>query len=133
MTKEEMEKRIEELELKNERLKNGRVVPNIKGSMKNQAELAFSFPYYREYFNKWGLSSTATDFTRLRKLAMSTVNKVGRDNKFTEQKVKDLSTEDFLIAVECADEIVKVIAKYKKQYLESVGREDIIKAFNMGD
>lgn len=130
MTKEEMMERIKQLEQENERLKNGRLVPNIKGSMKNQAELSFINPYYST-IDGWRRSSIDSEYTHLRKLAMSVVNKIGSDNSFIEQKVRDLSTEDFLLAVDCADEIVKIVAKYKKLYLKSIGREDIIKAFNM--
>lgn len=131
MTEEEMLKRIKELEIENEKLKNRRIDSNsIKISIKNQDALAFIIPTY-SIDKKWKMSTAYPDFTHLRKLAMSTVNKVDDDNKFKEQKVKELSDEDFMLVVNCADELVQVIAKYKKQYLQSVGREDIIEAFNM--
>ena len=67
----------------------------------------------------------------MRNLVKSVVDQVNEKNVFTSQQIKDLSPEDFLIVVNCADELAKVLAKYKKQYLESIGREDIVKAFNM--
>lgn len=112
--------------LKNENIIKGTII----GSMKNQAELDFIYPNRSYITNEWQ-RSTVGDFTSLRKLAMSVVDKVdGRDN-FKTQKVKDLSDEDLLLATQCADEIAKVVAKYKKQYLESIGRKDIIEAFKM--
>lgn len=131
MTEQQMMERIKELEEENKKLKSTRVAPNIKGAMRNQKELDFVYPYYSEHDSKWRRSTVETGFTNLRKLALNSVNQVGSNNKFVEQKVKNLSAEDFLIAVQCADELVEVVAKYKKLYLQSVGREDIIKAFDM--
>ena len=39
--------------------------------------------------------------------------------------------DDFDLVVNCADEIAKIVAKYKKQYLESVVRIDIVEAYGM--
>lgn len=131
MTKEEMLERIKQLEEENIKLKNGKLVANIIGSMSNQKELDFIFPYYSTFKNEGWRRSTVGHFLHLRKLAMSVVDKVDEDNRFTEQKVKDLSRDDLLMAVQCADEIALVVTKYKKQYLKSIGREDIVEAFNM--
>ena len=130
MTEKQMMERIKQLEQENERLKTVKPVQNIKSSMVNQAELSFIIPYYSEFDNGWRRSSVGEDFIYLRKLAMTVVNKVNNNN-FVEQKVRDLSPEDLKLVVNCADELVKIVAKYKKKYLESIGREDIIKAFNM--
>ena len=132
------EKEIKELKDEIMRLKQEIVSLNtgkhnlsILGTMKNQAELDFIFPYYSTYRNGHWKRSSVADVVHLRKLAMSTVNKVDEDNVFKELKVKELSREDILFVAECADELVKVVAKYKKQYLESIGRHDIVEAFHM--
>lgn len=130
MTKEEMLERIKQLEQENMKLKNEKLVKNIVGSMTNQAELNFIYPFYSTIGTEGWRRSTVGSFNHLRDLAMSTVDKVN-NNTFEKQKVKDLSRDDLLLAVECADEIALVVAKYKKKYLQSIGREDIIEAFNM--
>lgn len=146
MTEEEMIARIEELEKENEllrtgkleKLKNGRLVINIKSNISNQKELAFIYPHYSLYDKRWEMSSV-TNFNILRSLAMSTVDKVclvrngykAQTEGFQTQKVRDLSDADLALVVSCAEEIVHIVAKYKKKYLLSVGREDIIKAFDM--
>lgn len=116
-----------------QKVKNEKVVSNIKGSMSNQKELAFIYPYYSIYSKDspcWKMN-TNPDFVHLRKLAMSVVNKVDSNNKFMEQKVGALTKEDLLLAVQCADEIALVVAKYKKQFLLKEGRDDIVEAFGM--
>lgn len=130
MTEQEMMARIEELEQENAKLKGHKTVFSIVGSIKNQAEMDFVYPYYDMKDNKWRRNKNDT-FLNLRKVAMSTVNTVNQLNRFKEQKVKELSDKDKEIVVNCADELIAVAAKYKKQYLQSVGRDDIVEAFKM--
>ncbi len=131
MSEKEMMERIKQLEQENMRLKNGKIVANIIGSMNNQAELDFIYPHFSTYKGGEWTRSTVGNFVNLRKLAMSVIDKVDEKNNFTEQKVKELSKEDLILAVDCADEIAKVVAKYKKQYLERNGRKDIVEAYGM--
>lgn len=129
MTEEEMLKRIEELEQENLKLKGAKHAPNILGSMQNQKELNFVYPYYSVLSHEWRRSTTS-EFHHLRKVALSTVDSL-IDNVFHSRKVRDLSTEDHALVVKCADELIEVVAKYKKQYLESIDRKDVIDAFGM--
>lgn len=131
MSEKEMMERIKQLEQENMKLKNGKIVANIIGSMSNQAELDFIYPHYSTYKGGEWTRSTVGNFVNLRKLAMSAVDKVDEKNNFTEQKVRELSKEDLILAVDCADEIAKVVAKYKKQYLERNGRKDIVEVYGM--
>ena len=103
---------------------------SIIGSMSNQSELDFIYPHYSLFNGEWE-PSTCKDFASLRKLAMSVVDKIDGDDKFIRQKVNELNKEDSLLVIQCADEIAKVVANYKKQYLESIGRKDIVEAFKM--
>lgn len=133
MSEQEMLNRIKELEEENAKLKSKKVPKNIIGAMDSQKELDFIYPHYDKIGNyRWKRSSIAsTDFSHLRKIAMNVVDTVDTDNCFKSQKVAELSSEDFELVVNCADEIAKIVAKYKKQYLESVGRIDIVKAYGM--
>ena len=134
MSEQEMLNRIKELEEENAKLKSKKVPKNIIGSMNAQKELDFIYPRYDRMggSHTWKRSSIAsTDFSHLRKIAMNVVYTVDTDNCFKSQKVAELSREDFELVVNCADEIAKIIAKYKKQYLESVVRIDIVEAYGM--
>lgn len=134
MSEQEMLERIKELEEENTKLRGRKKANNLPNNMSAQAELDFIFPYYYSRGSGRWIRSTCyatSNFVHLRNLARSVVDQVNEENVFTSQQIKDLSPEDFLIVVNCADELAKVLAKYKKQYLESVGREDIVKAFNM--
>lgn len=113
-------------------MKNEQII-SILNEIKCEKELAFIYPTYHWYPEpEWKKTSTiSSEFLHLRKVAMSTVNKVDDNNKFAEQKVKNLSTADANIVIACAEELTQVVAKYKKKYLESVGRNDIVEAFGM--
>lgn len=133
MTREQMQEKIVALEkeiamLKGEKPKDMR---SIAGAITNQKELDFIFPYFRKPNWERMTTYTSNGFVHIRKMAMSAAMPVNDKNKFTEVKVKEMSEDEFDIAVACADELVSVIAKYKKQYLEKIGRHDIIDAFNM--
>lgn len=134
MSEQEMMERIKELEKENAKLRGRKKVNILPNAMSAQAELDFLFPYYHPHNGgRWMRSSSysTAEFAHMRNLVKSVVDQVNEKNIFTSQQIKDLSPEDFLIVVNCADELAKVLAKYKKRYLESVGREDIVKAFNM--
>lgn len=62
---------------------------------------------------------------------MSTVQKPDENQEFLVRKIKELNEEEFQLALDCADELILVAAKYKKKYLESIGRMDIIEVFGM--
>lgn len=131
MTEEEMIARIKELEDENNRLKKVKIGSNVASLMKNKTEVDFLAPYYDERNGLWRASTVKDNFTYLRQLAVSVVDAVGKNNKFTKQRIPDMKQEDLLLVVECADELALVAAKYKKRYLESLGRTDIVKAFDM--
>lgn len=128
MTKKDMLEYIQQLEEENTRLKNKKHT-TLTESMTAQKELDFIFP---SYHHQWGRSSVYnSEFLHIRKLAMSTVSEVNDKNVFTTQKVTELSEDDYNLVVNCADELTRIVAKYKKQYLKSVGREDIAEAFEI--
>lgn len=131
MSQEEMINRIKELEKENQLLRGIKPPTTMSRAIHNQKELDFIFPSYGGLRNSnWHRSSIA-DLSSIRKMALSTVYPVNEDNVFKELKMKELPEEDFDKAVACADELIQVIAKYKKQYLLEKGREDIVKAFDM--
>lgn len=105
----------------------------IATAVNNQDKLAFLYPYKRG--KEWGRSTNyATEFTDIRNAALSAVAiPIGSDDKFKKRKVTELFESEKDIAISCAEEIIEVVAKYKKQFLETIGRTDIIKAFNMED
>ena len=130
MSKEEMLEYIRQLEEENARLKC-RKHTTLTDGMTAQKELDFIFPSFQS--RHWRRSSVYnSDFLHIRKLAMSTVNRVDDNNVFSEQKINELTEKEYWLVISCADEITRTVAKYKRQYLESVGREDIVKAFETG-
>ena len=142
MTTEERQNRIDEIESLIEKLNKEKKElkcdkRSIASYIKSQKELSFIYPHISMLDGSCSRSAAYSgDFTNLRNCAISTVdeptkNKYYKSIDFKRKKVLDLSPEEHVIVTQCADEIVNVIAKYKKQYLKSIGREDIIKAFNM--
>lgn len=101
-------------------------------NVSNQQELSFLSPYYETYrnANKWRRGTTSSLYNHIRNLAMSTADRID-GNGFYPQKVKDLPDDDARMVVKCAEEIISVVAKYKKQYLIKCGRKDIIEAFEL--
>lgn len=132
-TYEELKEKVIALEKENALLKSKekKQTKGISAYIRNQKELDFVCPYFREIKNEgWVRASTyEMDFRHIRKAALTAVKKVDANNVFSEQKIKEMSDKDFKLAINCAEELISVISKYKKLYLESVGRDDIIKAF----
>lgn len=142
MTAEERQNRINEIESLMEELNKEKKAlkcnkRDIASFINNQNELSFIYPHMSMLNGDWSRSATyGGEFANVRNCALNTVdepvtNKYYKSIDFKRKKVLDLLPEEHEIVVQCADEIIKVIAKYKKQYLESIGREDIVKAFNM--
>lgn len=132
MTHEERTQRIKELETEIKMLKkeNAKAASTtIQHAVSNQDELSFIFPYFHE--ERGWERSTAENFLYLRGLTLAAVRQVTPDNELITQKAKELTEEDFDIVVACAEELVSVVAKYRKKYLMSVGREDVIEAFGL--
>jgi len=128
----ELMEEIERLKKENEELRSARSpITNIMQNVSNQAELSFLSAYYETYrnANKWRRGTT-TLHSHIRNLAMSAVEEV-RNNSFYPRKVKELSDEDGRLVVKCAEEIISIVAKYKKEYLERNGRKDIAEAFGI--
>ena len=129
MTHEERTQRIKELEAEIKMLKKENASTTIQHAVSNQDELSFIFPYFHEE-RGWERSTSET-FLHLRGLTLAAVRQVTPDNELITQKAKELTKEDFNIVVACAEELVSVVAKYRKKYLMSVGREDVIEAFGL--
>ena len=132
MTHEERTQRIKELEaeikmLKKENTKAASTA--IQHAVSNQDELSFIFPNFHE--ERGWERSAAENFLHLRGLTLAAVRQVTPENELVTQKAKELTEEDFNIVLACAEELVSVVAKYRKKYLMSVGREDVIEAFGL--
>lgn len=132
MTMEEMQHRIQELEAENYRLlqqfkKQPRTLMNF---LENQSELAFVFPHYDSRNSIWR-KSAAENFAHLRGLSLKVIEEITEQNETVPRKIANLPPQDYIIVKECAEEIVSVMAKYKKRYLCSIGQEDIIEAFGL--
>jgi hypothetical protein len=128
MSEQEMLNRIIELEEENTKLKNGHFVANVSGNILNQRELDFIYP--RKYGDKWERCSV-NDFNKLRDTCMSVVDDVNNNDEFIKQKVKTLDKSKLVLVCDCCDEVITVLSKYKKKYLESVGRNDIPVAYGI--
>lgn len=136
-TKEKLlQEKIKRLEKENlelqKKLKKNNSKPHttLIGEIRNEKEYDFLYPYFSKRDNGWIRSSTATGL-EIRNLAMSTVQKPDENQEFQVRKIKELNEEEFQLALDCADELILVAAKYKKKYLESIGRMDIIEIFGM--
>lgn len=128
---EELQLQIKELTEENERLRAKRTNRNIVTKMQAQSELNLIDPYYRTLgINKWTRCSAIRYFTQLRSLATSVVNPVYGNNTFKEVKLKDLSEHDLEFVAQCADDLARVAAYYKAEFLRSKNRDDIVRAFN---
>lgn len=122
---------IQQLKQEQKRKRKGYIATNIS----NQDELSFLYPVKRG--NKWERSTIyADEFSSIRNAALNSVSKPSSvypdyKDKFKKRKINDLSEFEHEIVIECAEELVSVVAKYKKKYLESIGRTDIVNAFGI--
>lgn len=128
---DELRHKIKEIE-QAERLKLNKKC-DIASRLKNASMLDYIFPYYdnvydekRKNIGKVHLRHnrySSNNFTKIRDLAKSITNCVSfskRSDGWVEQStvkknLKELDDEELRLVVECADEIIAVLYKYKKQ------------------
>ena len=139
MTYEERQRRIEELnteitKLKKEQKDLVNTKRDVAKAIKNQRELSFLYPRCDREGN-WSRSTAyGQDFSHIRYAAISSVDEPvskGGNLVLQRKKVANLSPEEHELVCKCVDDIIEVVAKYKKQYLISIGREDIVDAFGL--
>ena len=129
-TKEEMIAYIVELEKENQLLKGAKPNVSFTDLLQNRNDICFLSPYYYEHEGGWKLSPAQYNLNYLRSLAVCAVDIVSEE-QVVRQKIANMKAQDLLLVAECADELAQVMTKYKKKYLLSIEREDIIKAFNV--
>lgn len=129
---------IENAKLKREidQLKNKKLAyKGIAYSIANRNKLNFVYPYVETYKNEGYKyrrykSNTPNDFNKLRDVAASVIDAPDEKGNFIKQNLKNASDIDLQIATNCCDELIEVICRYKKQYLELINRYDILEDFN---
>ena len=154
LTINNLEAEIEKLKREKKMLLSG--YRHIATSVKHKKELDFLYPLYncdmhnnRVVREEWRRSNGySDDFAPIREAALiatylppvcefsgrtkfSIGNKNGYWTWYAPRKFQELSREERIMVVECADEIIKIVAKYRKDFLLSIGREDVIQAFGM--
>ena len=127
---EELEKQIKDMR---EELNTSKSVSNafrrriLLDCMTAQSELDFIFWSYYGYGRSSGCSS---DYAPIRKAAMlCLLNSEDEHSRYDLRKLIDLNDHQFQCVIDCADEITKVIAEKKREYLKSINRTDLIEAF----
>lgn len=128
---EELEKQINEMrkELNNKGIQNSFRRRILLDCMTTQSELDFIF-WHKSIYGWSRAANCSTDYTPIRKAALlCLLNSEDERSKYDLRKLVDLNDQQFQFVIDCADEITKIIARKKKEYLESIGRIDLIEAF----
>jgi len=103
-------------------------------SMKNQREISFIHAEKRNGTYKYYECDTS-NLSHLRYIAMMCITDiVYREDVFCrsrltiKDKITQTTDDEFRAIVDCADEIVKVVAKHKRNYMEKIGKTEIVDA-----